>query len=112
MHLVRGEHLASTWLNHIGIIYNWAFIGEKLSNGTKVLTLADMGIALLTASISSSAHLLYRLALIDLVCRVGALVSKIKGCDHRYAVRYWNDRTKSRRGRRKPYMLLGALPLV
>jgi GPH family glycoside/pentoside/hexuronide:cation symporter len=88
---------------------------KKLSAGTKVLYgVADMGIALLTASIQFFLLIYYTdVALIDPgIAGSALLVSKFTwDAINDPLFGYWTDRTKSRWGRRKPYMLLGALPL-
>jgi GPH family glycoside/pentoside/hexuronide:cation symporter len=86
----------------------------KLSTGTKVFYgVADLGISLLTAAIQFFLLFFYTdIAGIDpAVAGTALLVGKLTwDAFNDPFFGYLSDRTRSRWGRRKPYMLLGALP--
>lgn len=87
---------------------------EKLSIRTKVAYgVADLGISLLTAAIQFFLLIYYTdIALIDpAIAGTALLVSKFTwDAINDPLFGYISDRTRSRWGRRKPYMLLGAIP--
>jgi GPH family glycoside/pentoside/hexuronide:cation symporter len=87
---------------------------EKLTGKTKVLYgIADLGISLLTASIQFFLLFFYTdVAGIDpALAGTALLVGKLTwDALNDPLVGYFSDRTRSRWGRRKPYMLLGAIP--
>lgn len=90
-------------------------MNEKLTNKTKILYgVADLGIALLTASIQFFLLFFYTdIAGIDpALAGTAMLVGKLTwDAINDPLFGYISDRTHSRWGRRKPYMLLGAIPL-
>jgi glycoside/pentoside/hexuronide:cation symporter, GPH family len=89
-------------------------VNEKLTTSTKILYgIADLGIALLTASIQFFLLFFYTdIAGIDPgLAGTALLVGKLTwDALNDPLFGYWSDRTRSRWGRRKPYMLLGAIP--
>jgi GPH family glycoside/pentoside/hexuronide:cation symporter len=86
----------------------------KLPTKTKVLYgIADLGISLLTASIQFFLLFFYTdVAGIDPgIAGTALLVGKLTwDAINDPLFGFWSDRTRSRWGRRKPYMLLGAIP--
>ena len=86
----------------------------KLPAKTKVLYgIADLGISLLTASIQFFLLFFYTdIAGIDPgLAGTALLVGKLTwDAINDPLFGFWSDRTRSRWGRRKPYMLLGAIP--
>jgi glycoside/pentoside/hexuronide:cation symporter, GPH family len=89
-------------------------MNEKLTTKTKVLYgIADLGIALLTASIQFFLLIYYTdIAGIDpAIAGLALLVGKLTwDAFNDPLFGYLSDRTRTRWGRRKPYMLLGAVP--
>lgn len=89
-------------------------MNERLSTKTKILYgVADLGIALLTASIQFFLLFYYTdIAGIDPgLAGTALLVGKLTwDAINDPVFGYLSDRTRSRWGRRKPYMLLGAIP--
>jgi GPH family glycoside/pentoside/hexuronide:cation symporter len=89
-------------------------VNEKLTTKAKVLYgVADLGIAMLTASIQFFLLFYYTdIAGIDpAIAGTALLVGKLTwDAINDPLVGYISDRTHSRWGRRKPYMLLGAIP--
>ncbi len=89
-------------------------MSDKLTNKTKILYgIADLGISLLTASIQFFLLFFYTdIAGIDPgVAGTALLVGKITwDALNDPLFGYFSDRTRSRWGRRKPYMLFGAIP--
>lgn len=89
-------------------------MNEKLHLKTKILYgVADLGIALLTASIQFFLLFFYTdIAGIDPgLAGTALLVGKLTwDAINDPLFGYFSDRTRSRWGRRKPYMLLGAIP--
>jgi glycoside/pentoside/hexuronide:cation symporter, GPH family len=90
-------------------------MNEKISTKEKILYgIADSGIALLTASIQFFLLFYYTdIAGIDpAIAGTALLVGKLTwDAINDPLFGYISDRTRSRWGRRKPYMLLGAVPL-
>jgi GPH family glycoside/pentoside/hexuronide:cation symporter len=89
-------------------------VNAKLPTKTKFLYgIADLGISLLTASIQFFLLFFYTdVAGIDPgIAGTALLVGKLTwDALNDPLFGYWSDRTRSRWGRRKPYMLLGAIP--
>jgi glycoside/pentoside/hexuronide:cation symporter, GPH family len=89
-------------------------VNVKLPTKTKVLYgIADLGISLLTAAIQFFLLFFYTdIAGIDPgIAGTALLVGKLTwDALNDPLFGYWSDRTRSRWGRRKPYMLLGAIP--
>ena len=89
-------------------------MNETLPNKTKVVYgIADLGISLLTASIQFFLLFFYTdIAGIDPgLAGTALLVGKLTwDAINDPLFGYFSDRTRSRWGRRKPYMLLGAIP--
>jgi glycoside/pentoside/hexuronide:cation symporter, GPH family len=89
-------------------------LNEKLTAQSKILYgIADLGISLLTASIQFFLLFFYTdIAGIDPgVAGTALLVGKLTwDALNDPLFGYFSDRTRSRWGRRKPYMLLGAIP--
>ncbi len=89
-------------------------MGEKLTTKAKILYgIGDLGISLLTASIQFFLLFFYTdIAGIDpAVAGTALLVGKLTwDAINDPLFGYFSDRTRSRWGRRKPYMLLGAIP--
>jgi glycoside/pentoside/hexuronide:cation symporter, GPH family len=89
-------------------------VNVKLPTKTKFLYgIADLGISLLTASIQFFLLFFYTdVAGIDPgIAGTALLVGKLTwDALNDPLFGYWSDRTRSRWGRRKPYMLLGAIP--
>jgi len=85
-----------------------------LSMGTKIAYgVADLGIALLTASIQFFLLFYYTdiLGIDPGIAGTALLVGKLTwDAINDPLVGYFSDRTRSRWGRRKPYMLIGAIP--
>ena len=88
---------------------------EKISNKIKVLYgVADLGIAMLTASIQFFLLIFYTdIAHIDpAMAGTALMVGKLTwDAINDPVFGYLSDKTKTRWGRRRPYMLLGAIPL-
>jgi GPH family glycoside/pentoside/hexuronide:cation symporter len=89
-------------------------VNVKLPTKTKFMYgIADLGISLLTASIQFFLLFFYTdVAGIDPgIAGTALLVGKLTwDALNDPLFGYWSDRTRSRWGRRKPYMLLGAIP--
>src|SRR5512141_3019473 len=89
-------------------------MADKLTTKAKVLYgIADLGIALLTASIQFFLLFFYTdIAGIDPALAGSALLLGKLTWDalNDPLFGYFSDRTRSRWGRRKPYMLFGAIP--
>jgi GPH family glycoside/pentoside/hexuronide:cation symporter len=89
-------------------------MNEKLTTKSKILYgVADLGISLLTASIQFFLLFFYTdIAGIDpAIAGTALLIGKLTwDAINDPLFGYFSDRTRSRWGRRKPYMLLGAIP--
>jgi len=87
---------------------------DKLSAKTKIFYgIADLGISLLTATIQFFLLYYYTdIAMIDpAIAGTALLVGKLTwDAINDPLFGYFSDRTRSRWGRRKPYMLFGAIP--
>ncbi len=89
-------------------------MNQKLSTKTKILYgIADLGISLLTASIQFFLLFFYTdiAGINPALAGTALLVGKLTwDAINDPLFGYFSDRTRSRWGRRKPYMLLGAIP--